>query len=147
LLAHLLARHGRDDLLLVTSLQPCRVLGEEEGKWLAPVLAYGKGFAPGLLTSATTRRRGIVANIDITAAILNHFGLYSPGEIHGQPLSVIPADDAVTYLLRREREIAGVYRLRPPLIKGFIGVIIVLVGLAVSALVWQWRRRRLLRLA
>src|SRR5690606_11449335 len=69
------------------------------------------------------------------------------GEIHGQPLSVIPADDAVTYLLRREREIAGVYRLRPPLIKGFIGVIIVLVGLAVSALVWQWRRRRLLRLA
>lgn len=145
LLAHLLEAHREGDLLLVVGLQANRSLGDEEGKWLVPVLAYGHDFQGGLLTSATTRRRGIVANFDVTATILQHFNLYTPGEIHGQPLAVLEASDPMGYLLDREEEMARVYKLRTSLVKGYIGVIIVLVGLSVAALLLKWRRLKLLK--
>ncbi|HCX78612.1 MAG TPA: hypothetical protein DG577_04285, partial [Firmicutes bacterium] len=84
-LGELLRLHKAGDLLLVVGLQADRALAREEGKLLVPVLVYGEGFQ-GLLTSPTTRRQGVVANIDVTATILQFFDLYRPGEIYGQPL-------------------------------------------------------------
>lgn len=147
LLGELLRQHNKDDLLLVVGLQGDRRLGAEEGKWLVPVLAYGEGFSPGLLTSPTTRRLGIVASFDVTAAILEHFGLYRPGEIHGQPLTSHSHPAPFSYLRNREEHMAGIYLLRTPLIKGYIGIIIILVGLSVAALLWKWQRLGWLRLA
>lgn len=146
LLGEILDRQMEDDLLLVTSLQAQRKLGEEEGKWLVPILAHGS-ISKGLLTSASTRRPGVVTNIDVTATILRHFGLFQPGEIHGQPLESVPHAEPFQYLMGREKEMAGVYRLRTPLVKGYIGIIIVLVALSVAALVFKWRRRGVLKLA
>lgn len=147
LLAHLLEATGEGDLLLVAGLQSDRELGAEAGKLLVPVLAYGRGFEGGLLTSPTTRRPGVVANYDITATILQHFDLYTPGDIHGQPMTCLAQAQPVRYLLAREEQMAGVYKLRSPLVKGYIAVIIVLVGLSLAALFLKWRRRGLLRLA
>lgn len=147
LLAHLLETAGEEDLLLVTGLQSDRQLGAEDGKLLVPVLAYGGGFEGGLLTSPTTRRPGVVANFDITATILQHFDLYTPGDIHGQPLTFLAQAEPVRYLLAREEQMARVYKLRAPLVKGYIGVIIILVGLSLAALLLRWRRRGLLKLA
>lgn len=137
-LGELLRLHKADDLLLVVGLQADRTLGREEGKWLVPILAYGQGFQ-GLLTSPTTRRQGVVASIDVTAAVLEFFDLYRPGEIYGQPLTSLSHPDPLGCLLQREREMAAVYRLRPPLIKGFIAIIIVLVGLSLAAFIFKWR--------
>jgi len=45
------------------------------GDTFTPVLAWGRGFAPGLLASATTRRPGLVANTDLAPTILEWFHL------------------------------------------------------------------------
>lgn len=147
LLGYILDNAGEDDLLLVTGLQSDRILGSQEGKLLTPVLAYGRGFAGGLLTSPTTRRRGVIANYDITATILQRFDLYTPGEIHGQPMSSLAAAEPLPYLLAREQQMAMVYKLRAPLVKAYIGIIIILVGLSLAALFFNWRRRAALKLA
>ncbi|MDD4769677.1 MAG: hypothetical protein PHT52_07770 [Eubacteriales bacterium] len=144
-LGELLRLHKADDLLLVVGLQADRTLAREEGKLLVPVLVYGQGFQ-GLLTSPTTRRQGVVANIDVTATILQFFDLYRPGEIYGQPLVSLSHPDPQGYLLQREREMAAVYRLRSPLIKGFIAIIIILVGLSLAAFFFKWRNLSLLKL-
>lgn len=144
-LGELLQLHGEDDLLLVVVLQADRALAREEGKLLVPVLAYGQGFH-GLLASATTRRQGVVANIDVTATVLDYFGLYQEGEIYGQPLQSRPHSDPYGFLLQREREMAAVYRLRPPLVKGFIAAIIVLVALSLVAYYRKWASRGLLQI-
>lgn len=138
-LGELLQLHEEGDLLLVVGLQADRTLAQEEGKYLVPVLAYGQGFH-GLLTSDTTRRPGVVANIDVTATVLAYFGLYQPGKIYGQPLQSRPHSDPLGFLLQREREMAAVYRLRPPLVKGFIAALIVLVALSLLAYYRRWRR-------
>ncbi|MTI94129.1 MAG: hypothetical protein FH749_01375 [Firmicutes bacterium] len=145
-LGEILADFQPGDLLLITSLQADRELGAEEGRWLTPLVAYGGAFSPGLLGSATTRRPGVVANLDITAAILNHFGLWEPGEIYGQPPAVY-GNQGVDHLLRREWEMGRVYRLRTPVIQGFIAAVIILVALALAALFWRWRRLGWLRFA
>ncbi len=61
------------DLLLVVGLIPKEVpyVG------LTPVVLRGPGFR-GSLTSATTRRVGLIANIDLPPTILHHFGLPLP---------------------------------------------------------------------
>lgn len=143
LLAELLKQHEEGDLLLVTGLQADRSLGEEEGKWLVPILVYGRGFSPGLLTSPTTRRHGVVANYDITATILEFFDLHRPGEIHGQPMESVEHADPIGYLLKREEEMSRIYQLRTPLIKGYIAVLIILIALSLAALFMQWRRKLL----
>lgn len=147
LLSYLLENHQDGDLLLVAGLQSDRILGAEEGKLLPPVLAYGEGFEVGLLTSPTTRRGGVVANYDITATILQYFDLYTPGEIHGQPMTSIMRAEHVSHLLARENQMARIFMLRTPLIKGYIAAIILLVGLSLAALLFKWRRRTFLKLA
>jgi len=146
LLGLLLEQHQEGDLLLVIGLQADRSLGIDEGKWLVPVLAYGEGFGPGLLTSPSTRRQGLLANFDITATILRHFDLYRMGDIHGQPMESVSHSAPLSYLLVREHEMSRVYLLRTPLIKGFIGVIIILVALSVAALFMKWQRLELLKM-
>lgn len=144
-LGELLQLHGPDDLLLVVGLQADKMLAREEGKMLVPIIAYGRGLR-GLLTSPTTRRPGIVANIDVTATILDFFQLYQPGQIYGQPFRSIERPNSLTYLLKREREMAAVYRLRPPLVKGFIALIVILIVLSLATYLRKGRHLKFLRL-
>ena len=144
-LGELLKIHQQDDLLLVVSLQADRTLAKEQSKMLVPVLAYGRELQ-GLLTSPTTRRSGVVANIDVTATILSFHGLYRKGDIYGQPLTSRPHPDPFGYLLLREREMAFTYRLRSPLIKGFIALILFLLTAALAAFIFKWHGCRALQL-
>ena len=139
LLGELLLLQEEDDLLLVVGLRADRTLADEEGKMLAPILAYGQGFH-GLLTSATTRRPGVVANIDVAPTVLDFFALYEPGEVYGQPLTSTAHPDPLAYLLGREREMASVYKMRSYVVKGFIALIVALVAAGAGAFFLKWRR-------
>lgn len=143
----LLEQHEEGDLLLVIGLQADGTLGEEEGKWLVPILAYGGDFEPGLLSSPTTRRHGLIANYDVTATILDYFDLFQPGDIHGQPMYSVAHSSPYASLRVREEEMARIYRLRTPLVKGLIAIIIILVGLSLTALFLKWQRLGLLKAA
>ncbi|HCG98684.1 MAG TPA: hypothetical protein DE036_02455, partial [Actinobacteria bacterium] len=69
---------GDDTVFIVASLSPpgagaAPISGGEEQ--LTTVIISGPGFKPGSLTSAATRRAGIVNNTDITMTILDTFGV------------------------------------------------------------------------
>jgi len=55
---------------------------------LTPVIIAGAGITPGLLTSGTTHRSGIVANFDLTSTVLNYFQIDQPTSMVGQPMTV-----------------------------------------------------------
>jgi hypothetical protein len=77
------ARH----LLLVASPE----VGAEAAKkseWLAPIALAGGTIAPhSVLTSATTRREGIVTNLDVMPTVAAHLGLPKPPGMIGYPLT------------------------------------------------------------
>lgn len=79
------------DILLVSAYPP------KESTWitgywqrLTPIVAYGKHFRPGLLTSPTTRTKGLVANIDVTPTLLTLLGVEPPPSMSGRAISVSP---------------------------------------------------------
>jgi hypothetical protein len=57
---------------------------------LTPVILRVPGAAPSLLASSSTRRPGIVANTDVAATVLEHFGLPPSPETVGRPMFSIP---------------------------------------------------------
>jgi len=70
------------DLLIITS-PTCPPYRSPKQMAYAPIAIIGPGFGPGLLTSASTRRVGIVSNVDIAPTILRYFGVHGPeGRTH-----------------------------------------------------------------
>ncbi len=73
------------------------------GKKLTPVIFYGKNIRSGLLISSTTRRPGIIANIDIAPSIADFYGDSIAG-VTGQPIFVQKSSSHLD-------KISAVYRL------------------------------------
>ena len=89
--------------------------------------ALGGPFPPGgLLTSATTRRAGIVAATDVAPLVLEQVGLPTPGKMLGMTISVANPG-GVPELLQMQTEIGRIFRLRPLLMKTYVFFQIVLV--------------------
>lgn len=64
---------------------------EEQFATLAPIIFRAPGQAPGLLTSPSTRRPGVVANTDIAPTILAFFGVAPARDMVGRPMTIAPA--------------------------------------------------------
>jgi len=58
---------------------------------LTPVIFREPGGAKGLLTSPSTRRRGLVVNTDVAATVLQYFNISAPAGLVGRPMRVEPA--------------------------------------------------------
>ena len=58
----------------------------EEFAALAPVILYQPETPPGMLTSASTRRTGLVVSTDVAATVLEYFGLPRPADTVGRPM-------------------------------------------------------------
>lgn len=104
------------------------------GQRLTPLILYDPSFpGEGLLVSATTRRPGIVTNIDIVPSVLEHLKLLPPVFLWGSPLEVVPQEGHLKRIEAISRQTALIYMQRPPLIKGYIlsQIILLLGGLAV----------------
>lgn len=110
---------GRDLLLLVSPTP-------DPDSWLArdsltPVLAWGRGMAPGLVYSGTTRRTGVIANTDIAPTILAHYGLMAPGsfvgrQVRGKGIS----GEKWTSVDRLHERWLTVQVQRPTVVKGYV---------------------------
>ena len=64
---------------------------EESFAGLTPIVFSRPGASPGLLTSPSTRRPGLVVNTDVAPSILDHFGIETPPEAVGRPMTVAPS--------------------------------------------------------
>jgi hypothetical protein len=99
----------------------------------------GRRGVPRALRSDTTRKDGLVANVDVAPTILDFFGIPIPKEMTGSPIRIDgTADVAHLHQLHLDQR-----RIRLPLQLGEVTFISFLAILAVGALIWLRLGRRL----
>jgi len=146
------------DLLIIVS-PTCPPYRSKKEMAYSPIAIIGPGFGPGLLTSPSTRRPGLVANVDIAPTVLRYFGLDVPGPRAGRDTAGMsgrsmtwresehPLQDVLALSRRGLRLLELRWRFGPVYI---LSQFIILI--AVSGLLLFWRRgalewRQRLRLA
>lgn len=120
------------DLLMVVTPFPS-TYGYRQRNLLTPFIMAGPGIKPGFALSATTRRPGLVANIDIAPTVLEYFDIQAPVIMLGHPISGSGNGNAtlssLAYLIRMNRGIVATYVQRAYLIKPYVAMqIIVSIG-------------------
>lgn len=137
----------QQDLLLLVGVSPAKVMTDLKDNF-TPVLAYGKGFPPGMLSSATSRRDYVVANTDVAPTILKAFGLEDEQRVMiGQVMvsKPLPAGDSLQQACDLGVATSTVNRLRTPLIKGYVILQIIIILLSLVVIFWIRHGARIFR--
>lgn len=140
------------DLLLVIDAVPAATDRAAE-KNLTPILMAGREVPGGILGSGTTRRQGIVANIDVAPTILRFFDLETPPFMFGRPMGVSStagvktagqADDleVVAELGALNRLLVLNERRRWIMLRSYIVIQIAVLAAAIAGLWWKGRLLR-----
>ena len=111
---------GENDTVYIVSGFPSN-LDYKNKKRLSPIIKF-KGDKKGILASATTRRDGIVANLDVGVDILNEFGLDYKNMV-GKSYNLVDKDDNIEYLSGEYEKIVSISDIRSSIISGFVGVV------------------------
>lgn len=111
---------GENDIVYITSAFPSQ-LDYQNKKRLSPVIKF-KGEGKGILLSATTRRDGIIANLDLGVDILNEYGL-SNDHMVGRILKSEDKDDNIQYLSHELEKITAISEARSNIINTFVTII------------------------
>jgi hypothetical protein len=131
-------------LLIVTPSPPHAAFAG--GQRLTPAVYYSPGSDQGgFLVSPTTRRPGVITNIDIAPSVLHFLGLGTPTFFFGAPLQVVPETNHLEKLLSLSERIARVYSQRPAVIKGYILAQIILLLGGLAGLIYRFKPTRVLR--
>jgi len=85
-------------------------IGYDKGERLTPLIIGGDDKPSGVLTSDTTRRKGIVTNIDITSEIVSF--LNGSNIASGKPIDIIDELDNLTYIRELNNKTAFIYSNR-----------------------------------
>lgn len=124
----------RKRLVYVIAPSPSTMLGRT-GVLITPALrweiqprpAAGEAAPAGLLTSATTRRPGIVTSADFVPTLLADLGLETGAGHGGRPWRTVARDGALDALLTRYGEIERVHRQRLPVIQPYFFAVLALI--------------------
>jgi hypothetical protein len=122
------------DVLVVVSGDPS-VARQKKGVRLSAVAIEGPGFGPGLLTSGTTRRDGLITLTDLAPTIVDALGLPPLTGVTGRVATVVPRAHAATYLQRFDRDIVRAALDRYPLTRWMLILAMVLVAIALAVTV------------
>jgi len=95
-------RHHR-----VMILTPCPRTNKKYFPRLAPIIMVGKGIERGVLTSPSTRQRGLVTLSDIAPTVLEYFNIPKDKRMVGQAMTVLPSPNPVAELRRLDEWMAG----------------------------------------
>ncbi|HET7559947.1 MAG TPA: hypothetical protein VFK80_08290, partial [Limnochordia bacterium] len=93
----------------------------------------GRDLHAALLTSATTHRAGLIANIDVAPTVLTRFGLVPPLNMAGAPIRITAGGNALAHLQRQYALIAATHDASPPVLKSYV-----LVAIAVFLFCGFW---------
>lgn len=134
------------DLLMIISASPAQIQIKNKNTF-TPVVMYGAGINQNVLTSGATRRDYIIANTDIAPTVLQYFGIPSdPRTMIGRPM--LTKSSGGTDTLKRANDVsnsaATVNRLRTPLVKGYVVLLIVILALSMFAIFWASRLVRII---
>jgi hypothetical protein len=110
---------GSEERLILLSASAPRN-GTIRNAALCPFIVFGDGIEPGLLTSASTRRPGVVAAVDFAPTVLEWFGLKIPDSMTGHPVRAAAHPAPLDFVARLDRQAALTYAQRFPLVKLYI---------------------------
>lgn len=127
---------GENDVVYIASSFPSKLAYKNKER-LSPIVKF-KGNEKGLLSSSTTRRDGIVANIDVGVDILNEFGLKNDAMV-GRSYSLIQGDDNVDFLSYELEKMATVSSIRANVVNTFVGVVSVSWVIGMVAILFRNR--------
>ncbi|MGL6107408.1 hypothetical protein [Romboutsia sp.] len=119
-LEEVLSMAGENDTVYIVSPFPSN-LDYTNKKRLSPIVKL-KGDGKGIISSATTRRDGIVANLDVGVDILNEFGLKNEAMI-GRTYKLVDKEDNVEFIDGEFEKVVSIANIRSTVINGFVGVI------------------------
>ncbi|QEK12109.1 hypothetical protein FQB35_06815 [Crassaminicella thermophila] len=88
------------------------------GNKLTPVIFYGDGISKGILTSNTTRRIGIIGNVDIAPSIAEYLET-SMQNMSGRPVGVILKNNNFDYLMKLNERVVNISQNRYPVLSAF----------------------------
>lgn len=96
-------------------------------KNLAPVFIYKKGTVKGVITSNTTRREGLISNIDIAPGIFEFLGIdTSEMQFTGEKMTVLASSNPVETIEMNYKSYAGLKKFRY-IVHGYYVLLIALV--------------------
>jgi hypothetical protein len=127
------ARSGKNDLIMLVSPNPPVSLREEPGQ-LTLLAARGPNIGHGLLTSPSTRRKGLVTNTDIAPTILEHLGVPVPEEMTGRSVQSLDGQADPGLLVEMEKRIMATASQRKPILTAYVAVVFVLLVLGALSL-------------
>lgn len=93
---------GRDMLIVLSPNS--RSSTDLAGEKIGAVIIRGPGFDRGMLTSASTRRHGVVTISDVAATILNFFDVKLTVDVVGRPITSISGTNAASSLVELNAE-------------------------------------------
>jgi len=108
--------------VILTSLTPSSE-ALQRGDQLTPLLMLGADIPRGLLTSRSTRRAGLVLNVDLTASILHFYNAKSARGVLGNPITVRKGSDTLAKLAAMNKQITATHQARGPVINGYLFVL------------------------
>ncbi|MEW6183406.1 MAG: hypothetical protein AB1500_09580 [Bacillota bacterium] len=130
---------GGEDRLIIVSPTPSTA-AQQGGDWFTPVIIAGGGVPPGtVLSSPSTRRQGIIMNIDLAPSVLGFLDVQPRGTMTGRPVNFVGgvAQSREIFDLRRQTLFVHNYRTR--LIKAYLIYVLALLIAAVLLIVLRER--------
>jgi len=127
-------------LLLVVAAQEAGTMAG--GDRLTPVIATGTGVRAGLLTSSTTRRAGLIANLDLAPTVLNFFGIRPHRSMLGGAARVAGCDSPLSTLAAANRQMVETFNARMPVLIGYVTFVVLGTILGILAVAFRsWPTR------
>lgn len=131
-------------LLIIATPSPSAEAIEAEDN-LTPLLVVGPTFEPGLLTSETTRQKGLVANFDLAPTVLKFLGASVPYGMAGRSLHSQAHSDPVGYLLSFHQRAVVTHQLRGPTLTTFVSLIVLTLIAGAILLIFGLKNRKPLK--
>lgn len=143
-----LERAGSEDRLMLLVPTPPRHDVAVGNSFTPMVMWAGDGSMQGALTSATTRRKGMVTNLDVAPTILAAFGVEPPGSFDGDAVEAIQTSDAIGLLAVEIERTTATGIQRRTILRPIVAAYIVAYVLALTYVVMRpdaaWVQKTLL---
>lgn len=98
------------------------------GKQLTPLIVAGGKFSDGLVVSPTTRRPGLVGNLDLPATVLEHLQVKErPPSMGGAPMYTVAHAESAGFLSSMTERVARIYEQRPALLRGYLTLLTLVI--------------------
>ncbi|EOC99951.1 hypothetical protein [Caldisalinibacter kiritimatiensis] len=100
---------------------------------LTPIIIWGDGIKSGIVTSKTTRRQGIVSNIDIAPSITNYIGINSD-KFSGERIESLEYNDNLSFIKELLKRTEFISKIRYSTLSIFC-ILTIMISLITTSLV------------